>query len=152
MASAVCWKCIEDVYLSNRVKREGERLRCSVCHKTRKSFRVERLGEVLEPILREHIRTGREIPMLDDNDHTYYEQQGDPLSYWVQTVLDQYFDFNDEIVDAIVAAEDVDERDGDIPFFDSAADYESTPISLHEYYTEWDFVLQELKQDRKSVV
>ncbi len=149
MASAVCWKCIEDVYLSNRVKREGERLRCSVCHETRKSFRVERLGEVLEPILREHIMTGRDIPMLDDDDHTYYEQRGDPLSYWVQTVLDQYFDFNDEIVDAVVAAEDVDVRDGDIPFFDSAADYESTPISLHEYYAEWDFVLQELKHSRR---
>src|SRR5579864_3055735 len=129
MSSAVCWKCVEDEYLSKRVQREGERLRCSVCHKTRKGLNLERLAEVLDPILREHIRAGREIPMLDDNDHTYYEQQGDPLSHWVQTVLDQYFDFNDEIVDALVAGEYVDVADGDIPFYDDTADYESTPIS-----------------------
>src|SRR6266581_4948360 len=41
MASAVCWKCIEDLYLRDRVKREGERLKCSVCHKTRKSISIK---------------------------------------------------------------------------------------------------------------
>jgi hypothetical protein len=151
MASAVCWKCIEDVYLRDRVKREGERLNCSVCHRTRKGFSVEHLGEVLEPVLREHIRLGREIPRIGDgdDDRTYYEQQGDDLDYWVQTILDQYFDFNDEIVDAVVDTEVVDVADGDIPFFDNTANYESTPISLDEYYAEWNFVLQELKHSRR---
>jgi hypothetical protein len=147
--SEVCWKCIEDVYLRERVKREGERLKCSVCRKTRKAFSVERLGEELAPILRQHIKLGREILTSDDNDHTYYEQQGDPLSHFVQEVLGQYFDFNEEIVDAVVSAEHVDVAGGGIPFFDSAADYESTPISLHAYYDEWNFVLQELKHSRR---
>jgi hypothetical protein len=151
MCSAVCWKCFEDVYLSARAKREGERLKCSVCHKIRKGFTVERLGEVLDPVLREHIREGREIPTpgQGDDDRTYWVRQGDPLSHWVQVILDQSFGFNDEIVDAVVAAEDVDERDGDIAFFDSTADYESTPISLHEYQAEWEFVLEELKHSRR---
>lgn len=149
MASAVCWKCVEDTYLSEQVRREGEQLRCSVCHKKRKGLTVERLGEVLEPILREHIMPGREMPMLDDDDHTYYEQQGDDLDYWVQTVLDQYFDFNEEIIDAVIAAEDVDVHDGDIPFFDSTANYEDRPPSLGEYYAEWNYVLDELKHSRR---
>jgi hypothetical protein len=151
MCSAVCWKCFEDVYLSKRVKQEGERLRCSVCRKTRKSFTLDRLAEALAPILHEHINPGRTVPRIGegDDDHVYYEQQGDPLSYWVQVILDQYFDFNDEIVDAVVDTEHVDVADGEVPFFDSAADYESTPVSLHEYYAEWRFVLEELKHGKR---
>src|SRR5437879_3401740 len=149
MGSAVCWKCAEDMYLSKLIKQKGERLRCSVCHAKRKGFSVEQLGEVLEPVLREHIKPGREVMRSDENDRDWWEQQGDPLSYWVQEILSQYFGFEDEIVAAVIAAEDVDPRDGDIPFFDNAADYEPTPISLREYYSEWDFVLRELKHGRR---
>jgi hypothetical protein len=149
MYLAVCWKCFEDEYLSERVKREGERLKCSVCRKTRKSFSVERLGELLESVFRENIRSGREIHMTDDNDKSYWEQQGDPLEYWVQEILGQYFDFNDEIVDAVVDAEHADVAGGDIPFFDNTANYEPTPISLREYHAEWGFVVEELKYSRR---
>jgi hypothetical protein len=151
MASAICWKCFENKHLSELVKQEGEREECSVCGEEHRSFTIERLGELLEGKLREHIRPGRELPVLGegDDDHVYYEQQGDPLSYWVQEVLGQYFDFEDEIVDAVVAAEDCDPRDGDIPFFDSAADYEPLPVSLQHYYDEWKSVLEELKHGRR---
>ncbi len=151
MCSAVCWKCVEDVYLKDRVKREGEPIECSVCNKTRKGFTVERLGEVVASVLRLQIHPGRQLPSIGqgDDDHVYYEQQGDDLLYWVQTVLDQYFDFNDEIVDAVVDSEVVDVRDGDVPFFDSTADYESNPPELHEYYSEWNFALQDLKHGRR---
>jgi hypothetical protein len=151
MCPAVCWKCVEDKYLSKQVKREGERLKCSVCDKTRKSFSVEHLGEVLAPVLREHIRPGDEIPEIGmgDDDHINYKQQGDPLSYWVQEILGQYFNFNEDIVEAVVASEHVDEADGDIAFFDSTADYESTRTTLGEYYSEWNFVLRELKHSRR---
>jgi hypothetical protein len=151
MCSAVCSKCFKDVYLSERARNEGERLKCSLCHKTRNGFTVERLGEVLDPILRQHIRPGREVPTIGqgDDDSIYYEQRGDPLSYWVQEVLGQDFDFEDEIVDAVVDTEFVDAADGEIAFYDSAADYESIPTSLHQYYEEWAFVLQELKHSRR---
>jgi len=147
--SAVCWKCVEDVYLSKRIKKEGEPLKCSVCGKKRKSFSVEELGEVLRPILRGQIKEGEDVPKIDESDHTYYEQQGDPLSHWVQEILGQYFNFNEEIVDAVVDSEHVDEADGEIRFFDSAASYESIPTSLHAYYSQWEFVLDELKHSRR---
>jgi hypothetical protein len=149
MPSAVCWKCVEDKFLSEQIKREGEHLECSVCGETHRGFSVQQLAEVLAPILREQIETGEQMPHIDDNDHTYYEQQGDDLGHWVQTILDQYFDFNDEIVDAVIAGEDVDVRDGDIPFFDNAANYEEIPVSLQEYEIEWASVLQELKHSRR---
>src|SRR5271155_1817367 len=140
MSTAVCWKCIEDKHLSTIVRQKGERLKCSVCQATRKGFTVDQLGEVLEPVLREQIKLGQEVD---------WEQQGDPLSYWVQEVLGQYFDFNEEIVTAVVNAEGGDPSDGDVPFFDDAADYEPTRVSLSEYHSEWDFVVQELKHARR---
>lgn len=146
--SAACWKCIEDTYLSKRAKAEGECVKCSLCRRTRKGFTVEKLAEVLDPVLRQQIRPGRELIMSDDNDRTYTEQQGDPLSYWVQEVLGQD-DFYDEIVDALIAGEDVDPRDGEIPFFDNGTDYESTPMWLDGYHDQWNFVLQELKHGRR---
>jgi RES domain len=151
MGSAVCWKCVEDIYLSKRIREEGAQVKCTVCGMRRKGFTVERLGEVLDPVLREHIRPGREIPRIGqgDDDSIYYEQAGDPLSYWVQEVLGQYFDFEDEIVDAVVDTEFVDVADGEIPFYEDSADYESIPTSLHRYYEEWDFVLRELKHGRR---
>jgi hypothetical protein len=76
-------------------------------------------------------------------------RQVTPLSYWVEEVLGQYFDFNDEIAEAVVDSDWVDVAHGEEAFFDIAADYESTPISLHEYYAEWRFVLEELKHGRR---
>lgn len=149
MASAVCWKCIKDKYLRDRVKREGKRLKCTECNRTLKGFTVEHLGEVLEPILYEHIEPGEQIPKLDDDDQAYYEQEGDDLLHWVQTVLGQDFDFDDEIVEAVIAAEHVDVRDGDIPFFDITANYEDRPPALDGYYAEWNYVLEELKHSRR---
>src|ERR1700731_3229305 len=149
MSSAVCWKCIEDEYLHKVIKQQGERTRCSVCDGTRKAFRVDKLGEVPEPILREHIRQGREVMSSHENDGSYWEQQGDPLSFWVQEILGQSFGFEDEIVDAVIATEDVDPQDGDIPFFDNAADCEPTPVSDNEYRFERDFVLRQLKYGRR---
>jgi hypothetical protein len=151
VSSAVCWKCVEDKYLSERVKSEGKRRKCSVCGKTWKGVSVEKLAEILNPVLHEHIRHGRQVPTIGegDDDTVYYEQQGDDLSYWVQVILDQYFDFNEEIVEAVVDSEYVDVADGEEAFFDTSVSYESTPVSLHEYYAEWDSVLQELKHSRR---
>jgi hypothetical protein len=149
MSSADSWKCIEDEYLHKHIKQQGERTRCSVCDRTRKAFRVDKLGEVPEPILREHIRQGREVMSSHENDGSYWEQQGDPLSFWVQEILGQSFGFEDEIVDAVIATEDVDPQHGDIPFFDNAADCEPTPVSDNEYRFERDFVLRQLKYGRR---
>jgi hypothetical protein len=151
MASAVCWQCVEDVYFKRRVKQEGDRIKCSVCDRTRKGFTLKRLGGVLASVLRKNVHQGEEIPTIGygDDDSVSYEQQGDDLAYWVQTILGQYFDFNDEIVDAVVGSEFVDVRDGGIPFFDSTANYEEYPPDLRQYHSEWTLALQDLKHSRR---
>ncbi len=151
MGSAVCWKCFEDAHLSKLAKDDGERVKCSVCRRSRKGYTVERLAAVLDPVLREHIMHGRVVPTIGqgDDDSISYEQQGDPLSYYVQEVLGQYFAFEDEIVEALKDTEHVDFGDGEEAFYDDTVEYESTPVSLDGYKAEWSFVLQELKHSRR---
>jgi hypothetical protein len=140
MDKAICWQCFEDKYLKEIVKNEGEQLECSVCGEERTAFTVERLGERIEPIMLEHFRQG---------DQGYGEQRGDPLSFWVQEVVGECFGLEDDIVEAVVAAEHVDPSDGDVPFFDDACNYVGSPVSLHGYYARWNFVVQELKYRRR---
>lgn len=143
--SAICWKCLDDKYLSKTVKKAGERLKCSACRNTRKAFTVERLGEMLEPILRQHIRLGHVIGDSEDG----YKQSGDPLSFWVQEVIGECYGLDEEIVAAVIDAEDVDVFDGEEPFFDDSASYESRPISISEYLSNWDAVSKDLKNARR---
>ena len=143
--SALCWKCLDDKYLSKMVKRDGERLKCSACRRTRKAFTVEQFGEKLEPILRANIRLGRWTGDSEDG----YEQSGDPLTFWVQEAIGECHRLDDEIVDAVIQAEDVDVADGEEPFFDDTAFYDSIPASIREYKSEWDLVSRNLKNTRR---
>lgn len=146
MGKSICWKCFDDKYLKEIVKKEGEQLECSVCGKERNAFTTERLGELMEPIMREHLRQGEQMWTVSaDVD----EQQGDSLSFWVQEILGQHFGFEDEIVEGVMAAERVDTRDGGVAFFDDSCNYVETPVSLSEYHSEWNFVADELKHKRR---
>jgi hypothetical protein len=150
MGNAVCWQCVEDEYLQKIIKAEGELIECSVCGEDdQNAFTVEQLGELLEPILREHFELGQEVKRFGEDDKEWWEQEGDPLSWAVQTVLGQYFDFEDDIVDAVVDAEDVWPGDGDVSFFDTSCNYVESRVVLSHYYAEWNYLLTELKHSRR---
>jgi hypothetical protein len=127
------------------VRKAGERLKCSACRKTRKAFTVEQLGEKLELVLRANIRLGRMIGDSEDG----YEQSGDSLNFWVQEAIGECHGLDDEIVDAVVGAEDVDVPGGEEPFFDESASYDSIPASILEHKSEWDLVSKDLKNSRR---
>jgi hypothetical protein len=66
----------------------------------------------------------------DDKDG--WEQEGDPLSDVVQEILGQYFEFNDEIVEAVVSAEDVALFFGAVLAFFGAAYGKKTHLGCKE--------------------
>ena len=148
--AAVCSHCAEDGYLKKLIRDEGEPGMCDLCQKDRKkTFSADKLAEVLDPIIREHFAPGPEVKHFGEDDSEWYEQEGDPLSFHIQEIIGHDLGFEDEIVEALVGNEDCDERDGDIPFFDSSQDYVSTPVSPHSYYENWNYVLEDLKHRRR---
>ena len=149
--SAVCWECVEDETLKARVKKQGTAQECSLCGKRRRSFSAEDLAEVLMPILMVDYCPGDEIPSIGegDDDHVYYEQEGDDLESVIQEVLGQYLGFEQEIVAALEANDPADIRDGDVPFFDSSQSYVEREFRHSPWYDKWNGVLRSIKFRRR---
>ncbi len=151
MATTLCSICIEDPYLKQTILDEGEPGDCDVCETEQaKTISVSRLGEILEPILRKHIKQGDAVRRFDsDDDNGYYEQEGDELDHFVQEILGQYFDFNDEIIEAVIDAEGCWPPDGDEPFFDTSCCYVSTEVLDYEYQLGWKDLCKEIQSRRR---
>lgn len=149
METAVCWECVEDKYLKEIIQDKGETRPCSVREEERKAFTLDELGEVLGPIIQEHFAQGEDVKRFGEEDSEWWEQEGEPLSDVVQEVLGQYFDFNDEIVEAVVDSEYVDVSDGEIPFFEDTANYVERRVSPYVYIEQWNFALKQLKHERR---
>lgn len=153
MEQVVCHGCIEDTYLSKIVLAEGVKIQCSVCSDSdRKAITVQRLGQILEPIMCEHFHPGPTVRVFGydkSGDWEDWEQKGDQLSDVVQEVLGQYFDFEDEIVQAVVDAEDCWPQDVDTPHWDTTCLYVATDHRTGRYFKEWCNTLAELKHGRR---
>jgi hypothetical protein len=146
---SVCYQCFTDTYLSDQVANEGEIEECRVCRETRETITVERLGQILEPIMRQNLAIGREIPDIGENDRLYYRQLGDSMAYWVQEILGQYFDFEDEIVSAVIDADDYWPPDGEEAYWDNTQDYEPIEHTSDDFYRDWRATLQDVKHGRR---
>src|SRR5579863_2350757 len=121
--NAVCWRCIEDEYLKEIVKNEGEPQKCTLCSRRRKAFTAEDLAESVDSIMRDHFAPGEDVKRFGQDDTEWWEQEGDPLDHHLQDVIGQYLGFEDEIVTALEESDPADPRDGGSPFYDSSQDY-----------------------------
>ncbi len=150
MERALCHGCVEDPHLSKIIRDEGTKLECSVCGESeREAITVQRLGQIMEPIMREHFELGPQVRKFGEDDKDWWEQDGDPISDAVQEVLGQYFDFEDEIVDAIVDADDYWPPDGGEAYWDTTSLYVPTRVQTGNYFAEWHNTLAELKHGRR---
>ena len=146
---AVCWKCIEDEYLKEIVKKEGKPQKCTLCDARRKAFTAEDLAGAVDPIMRKHFAPGEDVKRFGEDDKEWWEQEGDPLDYHLQEVFGQELGFEDDIVAALEEMDPADPRDGDMVFYDSTQDYVSVPIRPHAYFAEWNYVSEDLKHRRR---
>lgn len=150
MDSAICFECIEDFYLKEIVKNDGEPLQCSVCNEeSHNAITVEDLGKRMEPIMRQHFSQGPFRTMLGEDDSKWDEQEGDSLSWAVQVVLGQSFSFEDEIIGAVMEAEGCWPADGDECFWDDTSLYVENRVNCEHYFHQWNQTLNELKYGRR---
>jgi hypothetical protein len=150
MDKAICFECVEDCYLKQIIKDEGELLKCSIRgEENNNAITIEQLGKLMEPIMREHVSLGPTVKKFGNEDEEWWGQEGDSMSWAVQEVLGQYFDFEDEIVDAVIEAEDAWPPDGDEAFWDRTSLYVESRVSLGHYFAEWQWTLDELKHSRR---
>lgn len=149
-AKAVCCGCIDDLHLSEIVKLEGAPIDCTVCGSVdHPAITVERLGELLEPILRGLIEHGQDVKRFGEDDSEYWVREGDSLGGWIQEVLGQYFTFEDEIVKAVAEAEEYWPGDVDGPYWDTTSSYVAKRVGADAYLADWQNTLEELKHGQR---
>lgn len=150
MEHAICSDCASDPHLKRIIEQQEDRCECSVCGSTENpTITVSELGKLIEPIMREHFCPGPQVMKFGEDDKDWWEQEGEPMSWAVQQVLGEYFDFEDEIVQAVIDAEDVWPPDGDEPYWDTTMLYVETNVQIGQYYAEWRYTLDELKHGRR---
>ncbi|PTU32411.1 RES family NAD+ phosphorylase [Stenotrophobium rhamnosiphilum] len=152
MDSALCSQCSTDKFLASIIDAQGELIECSICSKdVNKAMSVEDLGKLIEPILREHFEPGDIVHRIGegDDDRVYDDQQGDDMAFIVQSVIGDNYPFEDELVDAVCAAEDCDPRSGDECFWDSTTNYVETRTAIAPLEKHWHPTLAELKTTRR---
>jgi hypothetical protein len=149
LEKAICHSCIEDTFLSEIVKEQGKALPCAVCGKSKIALTITQLANVVEPVLRQNLQQGENERVFgEDDDDDRWEQEGESLAFAVQRILGQYFDFEDELIEAICAI-GWDPRDGDGPYWDSTQNYVETPLRLGHLHAEWDHAQRELQLGRR---
>jgi RES domain/HEPN/RES N-terminal domain 1 len=148
--AALCWRCAEDEHLQRIIRENGRPELCSECDgEIENAYDADDLAQVLDPILREHFRIGEMVRKFGEDDKDWYEQEGDPLPHHIQEVIGQFLGWEDDIVSALVQREDVDERDGEQPFYDDSQEYVPTEVRSYSLRAEWDNLCEDLKHRRR---
>jgi len=147
---AICFKCIEDEVLRATVERDGEPLLCESCgEENNNAFSYERLGEELEPVVREHFQLGPTVRKFYDDDKECWEQEGESLSDIIQMVLRQDVDDPDALVTALMDAEDYCPGDGDNAFYDDTQLYVRRKATPHAWMAKWHYLREELAHRKR---
>jgi RES domain len=145
----ICFNCFDDEHLQRIIKGAHPVATCTKCGTAAEAISIKDLGKLIEPVMRQHYQLGEEVRQFGEDDRDWYEQQGEDMSYIVQDVLGQHFDFEDEIIDAVIDADECWEPDGDMPFWDTTSNYEPVPVRHSAFATDWHLLLEELKHGRR---
>lgn len=147
---AICSNCINDEFLKRIVETNCTAHLCHECGAvSANAIELEALGKLMEPIIRDNFALGESVRQFSEDDHDWWEQEGEPLQYIVQEVLGQYFNCENEIVSAICSAEEVWPQNGEELFFDTTASYVQSNIRVSDYYSKWSDLLDEIKHKRR---
>lgn len=149
-AAAICKTCIEDSYLGEALSEHFEQLECSSCgEESGEAVTVESLAAVVEPVLREYFVQGTDEKHFGENDTEWWEQAGDPLSDVIQFVMGQYFDFEDELVQAICDLDTAWPPDGEEPLWEAHASYVRRRMLPDELAEGWSNATESVKHSQR---
>lgn len=141
---ALCCECAEDQFLQTLIDKQGEDGYCSICKsQCGKTISADRLGQLLEPILRTALRIGR----LGYRE----EQMGDLLEYFVAVALGQDEDsaFVKAVVKGVCDSDDYWPPDGGEAYWDETQFYEAAPVHAGRYTQLWRHTQEELRHTQR---
>jgi len=147
----ICSRCIENKYLKRRISEQGDTGCCSECKRRRTStVTIDEFGRWLEPVLRNCLWPGDHIPFFrSDDDSPDYQQEGEELEEHIPVILGQALEINEDIANAVMDAEVIDEREGGAALFDEGVCYVRKLASTRRLESLWERIEDELKYRKR---
>jgi hypothetical protein len=146
----ICLRCIGDDDLRSQLQTEASQITCSYCQTTGPGITVQHLAREVDETLRFVLRPGQTSQHFNlDSDKSFYEQDGDILSLYVQELLKIDDAAAEAVVEALIDNDPADPRDGDEPFYASDQLYERAESEDWEFSETWREFSETLKHDQR---
>ena len=130
----ICCHCIGEKYLSEEIKAEGKKRKCSYCGQTGKTYLIADMADRIDFVFEQHYECTANEPtswqraILSDKESTYdWERDGEQVVYAIMNSADMPEEAAADIQKIL------EEQHGD---FDSWAAGDETPFSSDSYYEE----------------
>ncbi len=109
----LCWECVSDVVLRDRIREQGSVGSCSFCGKQRIACQLHIVAEEIDTAIREFYRPGEErAHAVPDSDNPQYWADGDPATEIIQEIAGVEPEVDAAIDEYLGAAEWRDVKDG----------------------------------------
>jgi len=154
----LCYRCVDESFLSNRIRQEGQRHRCFYCKTRRQCFALEEVSEIVKKAFEQHyVHTPQnpdafEASLLGDRDSSFvWYRRGDPASDAIANAA-QISQLAASDVQAILEYENRNFRPGDAEEETEFADdshYEEKAASNHAWRAEWMNFVRSLKTESR---
>jgi hypothetical protein len=149
LTDKICWKCVTDEGLRRRIRRGAQRDLCALCGTKRASRTIEEIAKIVDPIFREFFGPGeyeRRYSAIDDG--YWEEREGDDLSTILRDVVGE-IDFEDELIDALIAGDNYWPPDGEEQFYGRDINYRSISYRSAFSLEEWLNLHDQIKYSRR---
>ena len=144
----ICYKCIEDPFLKQEIKSNGEKIKCTYCMRNAVGYPFAKFADRISEAFLTHFERSSDQP----NDYEYYKQFADKESsyYWaregeeVVDMLQELIGLTEKIaIDVATYLHDENydleaAKMGEESEFDSEALYESKGFSDEKWQREWE--------------
>lgn len=153
----VCFRCIGEDLLRNRLRRNGQRLPCSYCGLMRKGFSLTQLADVVESVIQEHYQRTAEEP----SDYEYALQReglsglwfrdGEPITDVIKNLCETEQQVAEDVRKVLYRRHYDRERlkMGEEGPFDKDAHYEESGVGHGELSYQWEQFERSLKTEAR---
>lgn len=147
----LCWSCVGETYLREKIRKDGERAACSYCHGQRRTFTIGEIADAVERALQEHYcRTATEpdgLEYLAAKEGLGWERHGSPVGEVIASMAEIDAEPAEHIREVLEERTyDIDAaRAGEENPFDEEAHYEEGPVQDHELQAQWSYFQRSLQ-------
>jgi hypothetical protein len=146
----ICWKCIPDDGLQRRIRRGAKRCLCASCGVKRVCRTIEEIAKIIDPVFREFFGQGEyERRYSHEGDGYWEERAGDDISAVLGDLVGGEIDFEDALVDALIAGDHYWPPDGDEAFYGRDINYQAVRHQSAFSLDEWLNLHDQIKYSRR---